>query len=103
MESRREIAVATTNSVSGYIDRDGRVVDKTSEFTSAGFVETMPLRSALTPAVLAGAWPAWALSLLALVAVVLAARPRGVRQNGPRPEDPTMSPADPSPTKEPIR
>ena len=27
MESRREIAVATTNSVSGFIDRDGRVVD----------------------------------------------------------------------------
>ena len=27
MESRREIAVATTNSVSGFIDRDGNVVD----------------------------------------------------------------------------
>ena len=27
MESRREIAVATTNSVSGFIDRDGHVVD----------------------------------------------------------------------------
>ena len=26
METRREIAVATTNSVSGFIDRDGRVV-----------------------------------------------------------------------------
>ena len=30
MESRREIAVATTNSVSGFIDRDGRVVHRTA-------------------------------------------------------------------------
>ena len=105
MESRREIAVATTNSVSGYIDRDGRVVHRTSEFTSAGFVETMPLRSALTPAVVAGAWPAWALTLLALGAVLVSLRRRPVRQNGPRAEAvATSSSADPpSPTKEPIR
>ena len=30
MEARREVAVATTNSVSGFIDRDGRVVQRTS-------------------------------------------------------------------------
>ena len=29
MEARREVAVATTNSVSGFIDRDGRVVQRT--------------------------------------------------------------------------
>ncbi|GAB2578491.1 apolipoprotein N-acyltransferase [Microlunatus antarcticus] len=103
MESRREIAVATTNSVSGFIDRDGRVEDRTSEFTSAGFVKEMPRRSALTPAVVAGAWPAWALSLLALVAVVVAGRRRPVRQNDPRPEAASTSSADPTPTKEPIR
>ena len=103
MESRREIAVATTNSVSGYIDRDGRVVDRTSEFTSAGFVETMPLRSALTPAVLAGTWPAWALALLALASVVLASRRRPVRHNGPRPEGTAATTPAASPTKEPIR
>ena len=38
METRREIAVATTNSVSGFIDRDGRVVERTSEFTAASLV-----------------------------------------------------------------
>ena len=38
MEARREIAVATTNSVSGFIDRDGHVVQRTSEFTAAGMV-----------------------------------------------------------------
>ena len=104
MESRREIAVATTNSVSGFIDRDGRVVDRTSEFTSAGFVKAMPLRSTLTPAVVLGAWPAWLLSLLALVAVALAVRRRPVRQNGPRVQAAVAAPgAAPSPTKEPIR
>lgn len=50
MESRREITVATTNSVSGFIDRDGRVVDRTEEMTSASNSYPMPLRSALTPA-----------------------------------------------------
>ena len=102
MEARREIAVATTNSVSGFIDRDGRVVDKTAEFTSAGFVKTMPLRSTLTPAVVVGAWPAWLLSLFALAAVALAVRRRPVRKNDDRPGT-ASSVADPSPTKEQIR
>ena len=102
MESRREIAVATTNSVSGFIDRDGRVVDRTSEFTSAGFVQTTPLRSSLTPAVVVGAWPAWLLSLFALASVALAVRRRPVRKTGARRGAPS-SVADPSPTKEPIR
>jgi apolipoprotein N-acyltransferase len=56
METRREIAVATTNSVSGFIDRDGRVVHRTQEFTAASMVVSMPLRSAVTPAVLVAPW-----------------------------------------------
>jgi apolipoprotein N-acyltransferase len=56
MESRREIAVATTNSISGFIDRDGRVVARTDQFTAASMVITMPLRQALTPAVLLAPW-----------------------------------------------
>ena len=44
METRREIAVATTNSVSGYIDRDGHVVRRTDEFTAASMVVQMPVR-----------------------------------------------------------
>ena len=55
MESRREIAVATTNSISGLVDRDGRVVTQTAEFTAASGVVQMPLRTALTPAVRFGA------------------------------------------------
>jgi apolipoprotein N-acyltransferase len=51
MEARREIAVATTNSVSGFVDRDGRVVQRTTEFSADSLVAAMPPRSALTPAV----------------------------------------------------
>ncbi|OYO05307.1 apolipoprotein N-acyltransferase [Enemella evansiae] len=50
MEARREIVVATTNSVSGLIDRDGRVIEQTEELTSASNSYTIPRREALTPA-----------------------------------------------------
>ncbi len=66
MEARREIAVATTNAVSGLIDRDGRVQYRTQPFTAAGFVASMPLRSALTPALRIGPWLEIALTLLGL-------------------------------------
>ena len=56
MEARREVAVATTNSVSGFIDRDGRVVQRTSEFTADSMVVRMPRRSALTPAITVAPW-----------------------------------------------
>ena len=83
MEARREIAVATTNSVSGLIDRDGRVVQRTDEFTAAGFVAQLPLRSALTPALTVGPWLEAVLALLALVGVAgggaVGARGRGNR------------------------
>jgi len=56
MEARREVAVATTNSVSGFIDRDGRVVQRTTEFTADSMVVRMPLRGALTPALRIAPW-----------------------------------------------
>lgn len=56
MESRREIAVATTNSVSGFIDRNGTVVARTQEFTAASMVVDMPLRTELTPAIRVAPW-----------------------------------------------
>jgi apolipoprotein N-acyltransferase len=73
MEARREVAVATTNSVSGFIDRDGRVVQRTAEFTAASSVVEMPLRSALTPALRVAPWLERGLAALALVAAVLGA------------------------------
>ena len=77
MEARREIAVATTNSVSGLIDRNGRVVHRTAEFTADSMVVSMPLRSALTPALSVAPWlerGLAALAVLGTVVVALAAR-----------------------------
>ncbi len=70
METRREIAVATTNSVSGFIDRDGNVVRRTQEFTADSFVAELPLRTTITPAVLLAPWLDRALALVGLLAVV---------------------------------
>jgi len=72
MESRREIAVATTNSVSGYIDRNGHVVTRTAQFTAAERVVTMPLRSSLTPAVRWAPWLDRGLAALGLLCCALA-------------------------------
>ena len=65
MESRREIAVATTNSVSGFIDRNGHVVHRTTEFTAAGLVVKMPERSTLTPALPVAPWLERGIALVA--------------------------------------
>ncbi len=51
METRRAITVATTNSVSGAIDEFGQVRQRTDEFTSASNSLTVPVQSAITPAV----------------------------------------------------
>ncbi|MFP5283157.1 MAG: apolipoprotein N-acyltransferase [Actinomycetes bacterium] len=86
IEAQREIAVATTNSVSGFIDRSGRVVHRTEEFTAASLVVDMPLRSELTPAVRIGRWVDRGLALLGLGAVVLggvAGRRSGARREKP--------------------
>lgn len=91
METRREIVVATTNAVSGFIDRDGRVRDRTDEGTAASASYELPLRQALTPAVrFAAAYDALILlgALTALIVAWLtrrrAARPLGTEPtNGP--------------------
>lgn len=51
METRREIIVATTNSLSGFVGPDGSVRMRTREGTSTSGSFTMPLRSFVTPAV----------------------------------------------------
>jgi apolipoprotein N-acyltransferase len=73
MEARREIAVATTNSVSGLIDARGRVILKTREFTAASAVVTMPIRTAITPAVVLAPWIDRALAAMGLLCCLLAA------------------------------
>ena len=95
MESRREIAVATTNSVSGFIDRDGRVVTRTTQFTADDRVVTMTLRTSLTPAVHLAPWLDRGLTLLAVLCCALAL----VRVRSPRPRPDPVGPARvPTPT-----
>ena len=72
METRREIAVATTNGVSGFIGRDGRVEWQTKERTADSTVVTMPLRTAITPAVRIAPWLERGLAIGALVCCVVA-------------------------------
>ncbi len=69
MESRREILVATTNSLSGYIEADGSVRMITREGTSASAAFTMPIRTTITPALTVGPVLEIALSLASLAAV----------------------------------
>jgi apolipoprotein N-acyltransferase len=92
MEARREIAVATTNSVSGLIDAQGRVVIRTDEFSAASTVVGMPLRSQITPAVRLAPWIDRLLAAAGLVYCILAAasvrglgsrRRQRVSQDGP--------------------
>lgn len=93
METRREIAVATTNSVSGFIDRDGNVVRRTQEFTADSFVAELPVRSVVTPAVLVAPWLDVALALTGLIATIAGgvalARFGRLRKTG---ESPTREP-----------
>jgi apolipoprotein N-acyltransferase len=83
METRREFAVATTNSVSGFIDRNGRVVSRTDQFTAASMVVTMPLRSRLTPAVLVAPWVGRGLAALGLLCCVFGLVARRSRRGQP--------------------
>ena len=72
MEARREIAVATTNSVSGHIDRNGRVTARTMEFTAESAVFGMPIRNGLTPAITLAPWLERGLAVAGLLACLFA-------------------------------
>ena len=86
MESRREIAVATTNSISGFITRDGSVATRTQEFTAQSMVVEMPLRSALTPAIRVAPWLERGVALAALLACLAALLPSAQRSRGAKPK-----------------
>jgi apolipoprotein N-acyltransferase len=104
METRREIAVATTNSVSGFITRDGAVAFRTQEFTARSMVVEMPLRNALTPAIRVAPWLERGLALVAVLACLAAALGGKGRSRAADPEqherefpvEPNNAPADAS-------
>jgi apolipoprotein N-acyltransferase len=56
MESRREILIATTNSLAGLVDTHGRVVYAAELRTSDSQVFTVPTRTQVTPAVVYRTW-----------------------------------------------
>jgi apolipoprotein N-acyltransferase len=56
MESRREILIATTNSLAGLVDSHGHVVYASQLRTSDSQVFTVPLRTHITPAVAYRPW-----------------------------------------------
>ncbi len=102
METRREIAVATTNSVSGFIDRDGHVVSRTAQFTADSMVVTMPLRTELTPAVTLAPWLGWGLAAVALLFCGLALAARRSETSRPagalREDETVTAPSSPKPS-----
>jgi len=93
--------VATTNSVSGFIDRNGKVVARTNQFSAASMVVSMPLRTALTPAVVLAPWLGRGLALAGLVCCLVGLATRrgkvsvtgtGVGKDGPMQADETEPP-----------
>lgn len=59
MELRREVVVATTNSLSGLIDARGRVVAQSKEATAWSRTVTVPLRSGVTLGARLDPWLDW--------------------------------------------
>jgi len=63
----------STVGVSGVIAPDGTLLQSTGLFTADQVVADLPLRTSLTPAVRAGAWPGRVVELLALGALAAVA------------------------------
>jgi apolipoprotein N-acyltransferase len=73
VEHGRTMVVASTSGISGIIAPDGRVLDRSKEFTPELQVERVPLRTSRTISDHLGAAPEWALALLGLAAALVAA------------------------------
>ena len=76
VEHGRSVLVAATSGISAIIEPDGRIVERSEEFTQVVLVADVPARTSLTLATRMGAWPELALSLVAILAFVQAARVR---------------------------
>lgn len=73
VEHGRTVLVASTSGVSGVIAPDGRVLDRSKEFTVDVRVERVPMRTSRTLTDHLGAAPEWALALCGLAAAAVAA------------------------------
>ncbi|NYI69460.1 apolipoprotein N-acyltransferase [Naumannella cuiyingiana] len=72
METRREVAIATTNALSGFVDRNGTVLWEATPGEPASTVVEMPVREATTPAMAIGAPLTWLLAALGAGAIGVA-------------------------------
>jgi apolipoprotein N-acyltransferase len=72
VEHGRTMVVASTSGISGIIAPDGRVLDRSKEFTPELQVERVPLRTSRTLSDQLGAAPEWALAFLGLAAALAA-------------------------------
>jgi apolipoprotein N-acyltransferase len=85
IELGRSTIQISTVGVSAVIAPNGVIRQETGLFTAEQLVDTVPLRTTLTPAAAMGIWPGWAVSVLAVV-VVVAGMVGAVRQRrGERP------------------
>ncbi|HEX2300569.1 MAG TPA: apolipoprotein N-acyltransferase [Pseudonocardiaceae bacterium] len=73
VEHGRVVLVAATSGVSAVIEPDGGVAQRTSLFTPAALVATVPLRSGTTLATRLGSGPEWSLAGLGGLGMVAAA------------------------------
>jgi apolipoprotein N-acyltransferase len=72
VEHGRTVLVASTSGVSGIIAPDGKVLDRSGEFTPDIQVKRVPMRTSRTLADHLGATPEWVLALLGLAACAVA-------------------------------
>jgi apolipoprotein N-acyltransferase len=72
VEHGRTMLVASTSGISGIIAPDGRVLDRSAEFTPVVQVERVPLRTSRTLSDHLGAAPEWVLALLGFAAAGVA-------------------------------
>jgi apolipoprotein N-acyltransferase len=72
VESGRDLAVASVNGISGFINADGSVAQRTTSRDRQVLSQPMTTATGVTPGVRLGAWIERGLSLVAVGALVLA-------------------------------
>jgi apolipoprotein N-acyltransferase len=85
VEHGRTILVAATSGISAIVAPDGRMIYRSREFVPDAHVAAVPARTSRTVADRLGAWPEWALALVAVGAVAWSVR-RAARSTAGRNE-----------------
>ncbi|MQA88345.1 MAG: apolipoprotein N-acyltransferase [Streptosporangiales bacterium] len=80
VEHGRTVVVAATSGISAIVAPDGRTLDVSEEFTPDLLVERVPARDTVTLADRLGETPEWALTILALGAVLAGTRGAFIRK-----------------------